>query len=265
MHNLTIKIGADPELFARNKAGALVSAHNLIPGTKQEPHPVKCGAIQVDGTALEFNIDASATADQFVTNIKTVLGELQHYVPDLSFAFEPAVHYPPEYFMQLPELARELGCNPDFNAWTGDENPPPNANSFMRTASGHVHIGWCHSAADEAPLPADQQALVRQLDYYLGLMSLKWDPDNQRRELYGKAGAFRPKPYGVEYRVLSNRWISSEDLMRRVFAQTMKGVNAFFNGDRIEDDYGMMAQMIINNNMTDWDLEVPDLYERIAA
>ena len=30
-----------------------------------------------------------------------------------------------------------------------------------------------------------------------------------RRQLYGSPGAHRPKPYGVEYRVLSNYWLKS--------------------------------------------------------
>ena len=46
------------------------------------------------------------------------------------------------------------------------------------------------------------------LDMYLGLPSLIWDRDTKRRSLYGDFGAFRPKPYGLEYRVLSNAWLA---------------------------------------------------------
>ena len=35
--------------------------------------------------------------------------------------------------------------------------------------------------------------------------------------MYGKAGAFRPKPYGMEYRVLSNFWLTSDVHMGNVF------------------------------------------------
>jgi hypothetical protein len=40
-----------------------------------------------------------------------------------------------------PEEAKELGCEPDLDAYTMKENPKPNANTNMRTASGHIHIG----------------------------------------------------------------------------------------------------------------------------
>jgi len=41
-----------------------------------------------------------------------------------------------------------------------------------------------------------------------------------RRELYGKAGAMRPKPYGWEYRVLSNYWMFEDKLVAWVYNQT---------------------------------------------
>ena len=62
--------------------------------------------------------------------------------------------------------------------------------------------------------------LSKELDYYLGLPSLLFDPDTSRRKMYGKAGAFRPKPYGMEYRVLSNAWLKSPELIKWVFNNT---------------------------------------------
>ena len=78
----------------------------------------------------------------------------------------------------------------------------------MRTAAGHIHIGW-----GEDFDPQDDEhfsrccRLVQQLDAGIGLASVLLDNDTERRQLYGAAGAFRPKPYGVEYRVLSNFWV----------------------------------------------------------
>ena len=50
--------------------------------------------------------------------------------------------------------------------------------------------------------------------------------------MYGAAGAFRPKPYGVEYRVLSNAWLLTEDRMRFVYKQTVKAVKDLMSGNR---------------------------------
>lgn len=49
-------VGADPELFV-SKAGVILSAFGLVGGTKKVPQKVERGAVQVDGMALEFNID----------------------------------------------------------------------------------------------------------------------------------------------------------------------------------------------------------------
>jgi hypothetical protein len=73
---------------------------------------------------------------------------------------------------------------------------------------------------------------VKQLDCYLGLSSLMYDTDTKRRAMYGAAGAFRPKSYGVEYRVLSNAWLLSEERMRFVFDTTILAVTDLVAGKR---------------------------------
>src|SRR3546814_1862742 len=66
--------------------------------------------------------------------------------------------------------------------------------------------------------------LVKQLDWYLGLWSLGKDKDKVRRSLYGKAGACRIKPYGVEYRVLSNFWIKNKKSRLETWNRMVKGI-----------------------------------------
>lgn len=251
-----ILIGCDPELFLRNpNSGAYISAHGMIPGTKEDPHQVKDGMVQIDGTALEFGIDPAATADEFVSRINSVKGTLREMVdPGYEIVAHPVATFEPAYFKSLPPWATELGCTPDFNAWTGDPNTKPEANVTFRTGSGHVHIGW---TSGENPWDREHyatcRAVARQMDYYLGIYSLLWDTDNQRRELYGKAGAFRPKPYGVEYRTLSNRWTDSDLLMRWVFNAAQKGVqDLLFNGKDASVEYGNAAVDIINHSDSDW-------------
>lgn len=208
-------IGADPELFVLDETGKPVSAAGLIPGTKAVPHKVKGGAIQVDGMAAEFNIDPCTTFEQFNDNIKGVVKQLQGFLPTgYTLSAVPCIVFDEDVWDAAPDEAKELGCSPDFNAWTGGVNPPPScpSNPRLRTASGHLHIGW----TDDADMGDVQhilncQDLVKQLDWYLGAWSLKMDPDPTRRLLYGKAGACRYKPYGVEYRVLSNFWLTSKD------------------------------------------------------
>ena len=205
-----IWIGADPELFL-TKEGIPVSAHELIPGSKKEPHPIGYGnSIQVDGLAVEFNTKPVTIRQEFINCIKNSLTDLKAMLPGYEFTQESAIRFPKEYMRSLPEEVLSLGCSPDMSAYEYGFNPPPNSRSTLRTAAGHIHIGYketlCHSL------------LVCKLDLYLGIPSIILDEKGaMRRRMYGKAGTYRAKPYGLEYRVLSNFWIFKEELISWVF------------------------------------------------
>ena len=242
------KIGADPEFFVK-KFGKLVSAYGLIPGSKENPHKVPKGAVQVDGMALEFNIDPAETYSQFEDNMSTVMSSIIGMVPGYEIFVEPVADFGLEYIEAQPKEAKELGCSPDFNAYTKQANPRPSADTPFRTASGHVHIGWTSGVDinDEGHLEACR-ALTKSLDVWLGLPSLVWDQDDRRRTLYGAAGAFRPKSYGMEYRVLSNKWITDPLLRKTVFHNTLKAIEATFSNPEFRDRefFGMTARRIIS-------------------
>lgn len=229
-------IGADPELFLVDADGIGRSAHNVIPGNKTNPMPVLNGAIQVDGVAAEFNIDPADTAEAFSGHIKDVLTELQERVEakgkGLQLIVQPTMHFEPGYFKKLPKAAKELGCEPDYSAYTSHPNPKPNHKVTFRTGAGHLHIGWTQgeNPHDGAHFYDCTQA-TRQLDSVLYFMSLLWDDDQQRRQLYGNIGAFRPKHYGVEYRPLSNAWVADPDLHIWLFNTTVHCMDLLDNGD----------------------------------
>lgn len=265
-------------MFLKNpNKGTFFSAHGLIPGTKTEPHKVPFGAVQIDGTALEFNIDPAKTMDEFVHNISAVKQTITNMVPGYNVVAEPVAYYDQDYFdWDIPAVAKELGCDPDYNGWTRDINPRPEpGNMPLRTAAGHIHIGFTEGEDIFAKAHFQKcAAIARQMDYYLGISSLVWDPDGTRRQLYGKAGAFRPKSYGMEYRVLSNRWLANEQIMGWVYNHAILGMERFNEGLLAEDTYGDLAQQIINTNMVDWwdahDIQlglapIPSMEVKVAA
>jgi hypothetical protein len=223
-----ITIGADPELFVMRE-DKFVSGHDMLPGNKYDPFRVKDGAVQVDGTALEFNIDPCSTANEFVKRIDgvvTIMKRMVHHVsPSYRVVAAPTALYTDDYWKTVPESAKILGCEPDYDAWTGEVNPKPNDAVSFRTGSGHIHIGWTE---DEDPHDvnhfSDCIRVVKQMDCILYPVSFLWDNDRKRRELYGKPGAFRPKPYGAEYRVLSNAWVSDPDVQEWIFNATQHGM-----------------------------------------
>ncbi|MFW3388673.1 UNVERIFIED_CONTAM: hypothetical protein RF648_22080, partial [Kocuria sp. CPCC 205274] len=105
------------------------------------------------------------------------------------------------------ESAFVFGCEPDYNALTGQRNPKPAAADVgLRTAGGHIHIGYDDVIGVNSE---NQKVLGVMCDYFLGLPALLLDSDDRRKELYGKAGACRFKKYGIKYRVLSNFWVAT--------------------------------------------------------
>lgn len=249
---MTVLVGADPEIFIARK-GEFMSGHGVIPGTKRKPFKVNKGAVQVDGMALEFNIDPAASADDMVTNIHSVMNELRAMVPEeFDLLPVPVAFFSPEVMKVQPREALELGCEPDFNAYTMTVNPKPDGSDNMRTAAGHVHVGFVPEgikADARDPMHFEDCAtLIRQLDFYLGLPSVLYDEDVLRKEKYGKAGAFRPKPYGAEYRVLSNFWLKEERFIRMVWNNVQHAVNALKNGEFLEKQFGPVEQIINSND-----------------
>ncbi len=244
---MTILLGADPEVFVKKNDGAYISAWKMVDGTKEKPQPVNGGALQYDGMALEFNINPTDSEALWEANITRVMGELEkHIPPGTRLAIDPVAHFGKEYMALQPEEAKILGCEPDFNAYTGDINNPPDADADFRTAAGHAHFGWTKDMPiDFPPHFRECMAIMKQADAALGLPLMIIEPDNIRKELYGKAGAFRPKPYGAEYRVSSNFWLSSKELRSFVFNMAQKLTEDFFNGIHYFDD---SVQNIINNN-----------------
>lgn len=255
------KFGCDPELFVRNAEGRIVTAEGLIRGTKSEPYEVEHGAVQVDGMAAEFNITPVTNFRDFNRNVESVMKTLLSMLPTgYSLEAIPSVVFDKESFDAAPDVAKMLGCMPDFNAWTGEMNPPPNDpdNPYLRTASGHLHIGWTEGAdMSDAQHLMNCCDLVKQFDWYLGGWSLAMDSDPARRTLYGRAGACRFKDYGVEYRVLSNFWVTTRDRRLAVWNRMQMAINSMrsqFMPDRAPKAYTNMLIASINASKM-----VPDL------
>ena len=243
-----IRVGCDPEVFVKNQQ-SFVSAFGMIKGDKRRPKKVKDGAVQVDGMALEFNIEPAEDEKTFVSNIDSVLTQLHSMVPDQhDIAAESSADFGWDYIRRQPMKARDLGCDPDFDAYRGGvENEKPDVNLSTRTAAGHVHIGWTEDKDVSDPHHFDDCILItKMLDATLGVPSVILDKNGaERRKMYGKAGAFRPKSYGVEYRVLSNFWIFSEELQSWVYKNIQLALTKLKARQEIDFE---QARFIINSS-----------------
>ena len=251
-------VGADPELFFRNEE-QLISVVGILGGSKTNPMPIGNGcAIQEDNVAAEFCIPPATSAPEFITSIRYALTDINTRAARLGLTLAELTASGEFSKDQLNNRqARTFGCDPDFNAYTGEANPRPHTeNKLLRSAGGHVHVGTKEDIID----------VVQTLDLLLGVPSVLIDKDEERRKLYGKAGCFRPKPYGVEYRTLSNFWIWDTKTIEWVYHRVGEAVSfcSEFIREVSDEDTKLIVHTINNNDkkaaeqlVDKWELVMP--------
>jgi hypothetical protein len=231
------QIGADVEVFLRHaKTNEPVPVCGLLGGTKENPQYIGSwgagdshSAVQEDNVMPEFNIRPQADPMYFSKSTKLVMDYLHKHFKEegLVVAIEPSMVFEPKQLES--KQAQTVGCDPDFNAWNMQRNQAldPKTLGCVRTAGGHIHVSFHVNgklAGDVMGADGHQSRMIRMLDLMLGVPSVLLDRDTRRKQFYGKAGAYRKKHYGVEYRVLSNFWIKSDELRIWVANQVYKAV-----------------------------------------
>ena len=222
------KIGTDPELFLE-KDGKIISAEGLIGGTKKEPKLISeyGHAIQEDNVMVEFNTPPSTSAKEFVDNINFV----KDYLETLASVYGAKLNYTTSARLTDEELstdqARMFGCDPSYNVYLKDVSPAPSARSKYRSCGGHIHIGY------DNPSQEVTEQIIYGMDMILGLQSVSLDSDTIRKKSYGKAGEFRFKSFGCEWRTLSNFWIKNDELIKWAYESTALVID-IVNSDIIE-------------------------------
>ena len=217
-------IGSDPEYFFEDSQGKFISAIGLVEGSKDVPFAVKNGHVHPDNVCIEMNTKPAATKEQFSIVTRALLDEVREIAASngLLLSGKSYGEFTGDQLAHPDAMAS--GCELDFNAYTsgGTNRPPDYTETLARAAGGHIHIG-----CEINTLPAQLlHKLVKTLDLTVTLPMLCRE-DEKRRVLYGKAGAFRPKPYGLEYRTPSNAWTLSEKRINWVYDAVQKALNAF--------------------------------------
>jgi hypothetical protein len=237
-----MRLGADPELFLKNTQGKLVSVLGKLGGTKQNPLQIidlpKGFTLQEDNVAVELGIPPASTPNEYKAFLHTCMQRALQALPGHEFSRESAASFDMEE-LEHP-MSWVFGCEPDFNAWTGKENVKPYCEDItLRSAGGHIHV----------ETDVDKNSMVQAMDYYMSIPSVLMDTGEKRKQLYGKAGACRYKPYGIEHRVLSNFWIFEDKTIDWVWRNTAKAEQAVKDGtiNNIQV-MGDEIQRIINEN-----------------
>jgi hypothetical protein len=240
-----VTVGADIEVFLQDKdTKQIVSAEGIIQGSKDSPFQFKDGgfATSLDNVMAEFNIPPAKDADEFHRNISEALAYIQSAIPNnLVTLAMPSAYIDPRWLQT--DNAKMFGCEPDYSVWNyGQMNDKPNSETNLRSCGGHIHIGYQKPSMDVSSM------IIRAMDIFIGLPSIIQEPDNERKMLYGKAGAFRYKRYGAEYRTVSNYYLNSPILTKWAFNNTLLATEFVNRESPISMEEAEAIQAAINLN-----------------
>lgn len=148
--------------------------------------------------------------------LKQVLEAARVFDPTAKFTLESVVEVPAKVLVDSADEHIQFRCSQSYNIYDDPGGQVPDARQYKyRCAGGHIHFGL----PGRATAPGIEHA-IKALDGILGVagVSLAQGLDNpERRKTYGRAGEFRLPKYGVEYRVLSNFWLSHPGIAMLVF------------------------------------------------
>ena len=241
-------IGSDCEWLVQDiETGELVSAENVIKGTKKEPYHFdpenKYFATSLDAVLAEGNIPPAKTALEFYLSFEKLRKYIDDNFPKNLKTIALAAGDLDYKYLQT-ESAKTLGCDPSYNCWTGEEMRPEYKGGNTYGAGLHIHVGY-ENSTNETNIE-----IIKAMDLFLGIPSVLMEPKNKRRSTgYGMAGSYRHQPYGgVEFRSLSSYFSSGKDLIQWCFHNTQKAIE-FVNSGNIEKiaNLGDIIQQTINN------------------
>lgn len=202
--SVSTTVGSDPELFFV-KDGEVVPSNLVVPaegsnrvirdGFQGELNPLGNSCRQTAGSNLAFAfLEAVRLARAVGAEVSMRVG---HVIGD-------------DAWSKTPLMMRRFGCNPTLNSSETNPKRVTGLRERFRAAGGHIHVGYT-----KTKLMSDINKIVEVMNIVVGntCVLVDRDPDNARRRInYGRAGEYREKPYGLEYRVLSNFWLKSYTL-----------------------------------------------------
>lgn len=268
------QMGCDPEFFFK-KDGEIVGAEKFIPKDGivfDNGWDSNKSKFIIDGVQAELNPRPNNCRANLANEIKACFQTLKKEMAKkagegFTLDFSRAVEISKDKLMELDEKSRKFGCAPSKSVYrnsAGVNIAQVDPSEYrVRAAGGHIHIGFERKGSNlHTALVDDCVRTVKMLDILVGntCVLVDRDPANiERRKVYGRAGEYRLPPHGLEYRTLSNFWLTSYPLMSMAFGLARLAVQLMADNRR-EDFYEMFTSEVrlkdvhtaINNN--DFDL-----------
>lgn len=175
---------------------------------KEAPLVVDGNAYHKDASMLEIAMRPANSVKELVALAAEADKQAKSLLPTgHTMRFMTAVEYA-DAELEADPYASEMGCSPSMCIHEGTPETP-------EAFADNVRYGGCHVNI-ETTTPAEVMTLA--LDCVLGLFSVinfeSDDPESHatRRRCYGRAGEYRPRDFGVEYRTLPNVAASPKNL-----------------------------------------------------
>lgn len=211
--------GLDPEFLLKN-GNECVSAIPIIGRDVHDPILENEHRFYWDNVLAECAVKPSFSKEEAIHNIGDCIRIFSEIVAPATLHTQASCNFDESQLQD--QGAKEAGCQPDICVYRmqlmmGELSPSKQiAESNFRSCGGHIHIGH-EILQQDGP---ESVFLIYLMDLFLGLPSIFIDVDPtspERRTLYGQAGRFREKEYGIEYRSLGNFWLSSPKFVELIY------------------------------------------------
>ena len=227
-------VGADPEGFALHPEAQYVPAVVFMADGKGE------APVHADCCCVEMVVPYAMNRTDFVTNVLTMRDEVRAMLDGYGMTpvWKTTAPMNPEFLGD--HRTNQAGCDPDTNVYTGTASRPRDFPGSDRYAGGHVHVGY-EGSKDSDGL----KNVTKAFEILHGTVGALLDEDTKRRQMYGAAGAVRPKEYGVEIRSPSNWWVTSVSRIEFTYECVRKAVEEWHTlVDKVSD---AVIQDVLNN------------------
>jgi len=241
-------IGCDGDGFFVDSKGTPVSVIGKLGGEKGNPQTCEHGGYLEDCVAFEINPepvpysgDLNESAGLFARNIHHCLRAVNVKAQELKLKtkLQSSMLFPASELLH-PD-AQVSGCSASYDAWSLTRTSPPNlAETRWRFASGDIHVGW-PNPNEWGKFARVNVARVLDLVFYSAMVA--YTEKDERANSYGKPGIHRPTPYGVEYKSVSNFWMTSQAGCKWAYKSALKAMRWGLN---------MTADFQKRSNNFDW-------------
>lgn len=281
-------LGCDPEFFFKSK-GEVIGAEKVLPkggllrnGHENYKEATTQTRLIIDGVQAELNPAPKSCrallAGEISAMFQTFQTTMKKSGKDVTADFSRTIEITKANLDDLDASSRQFGCAPSKSIYarakTALNIKKVDAEEYrVRAAGGHIHIGHhgksqfnsdnahgkelaVHYAKLEHILTDahEQQRVVQMLDIICGNTGvlLDRDPGNiERRKLYGLAGEYRTPKHGLEYRTLSNFWLTSYPLMSLMFGLARLAVELMADPKNSEEFYSAFTSSVTTKNIHD--------------